>query len=731
MIIPLVFGLLITEIKINSQEVDSALITSTMGLRAMDQFDPIALRQGIEELYRLDLFHQIEVDTQIIADAVKVVISVVEFPRLKDEPKFIGNRKVKVKDLRKEVGLKEGEVLSDRKIFNGRVKIRDFYKKKGFYLTSVRDSLQRLEGNRASLYYIIEEAGRAKIRAVEIEGNDHFSDETIEKRMKNREKTWYRKAWFDGKKFEEDLESILEFYRENGFIDAQVTDYDLRWEEGFVVVTITVKEGPRYHLGKVAFAGNEKIPTETLIKAFKVKEGDVYNMKRLEQAVGDIYGLYYDEGYIYLKMSPEEDVEGDTINVTYHIEEGQPAHIHQVIIKGNESTNEIVIRRMIHTIPGSIFRRSEVIRSQREIFNLGFFEDIKIDSRTINDSGDIDLIYEVKEKMVGTIGAGITYAAQEGIAGYIELTQPNLFGRAQSVHIKLEKGGRRQNVEFGFTEPWFFDTPISAGFDVYHSTHIWDYYDKKDKGGDVRLAFPLPLDYTKGFTTLKIEETDITNISSYYRPSYGYDLREETWPKQTFALTFSGVRDSRDYIFNPSSGSYLSLTVENGARFLGFDVDYLKEIVEYHIYIPLFWKFIAFGRTRFGHVSSGDKVPVYELFFPGGIGEDGVRGYDDRSLGPWTENYPTGAKLVNIYNLELKLKASNMVSLLAFLDLGNGWSSLEDYNPATLKKGVGVGVRVEIPMLGLLGLDLGYGLDEYGPGRKGGFQPHFQFGRSF
>jgi len=724
-------GLIITEIEVNSVEVDSALIVSTMGLRPMDEFDPGAVRQGIEELYRLDLFHQIEVDTEIVKDGVKVIINVEEFPRLKGEVKFIGNRKVKTKDLRKEVGLKEGEVLSDRKIFNGRARVINYYRKKGFYSVSVRDSTRKVAEREVELYYLIKEAGRAKIRRIEIEGNDHFSDEAIEKRMKNREKAWYRKGWFDGKKFDEDLKAIVEFYRENGFIDARVADYDLNWKEGWVEITITVEEGKRYRLGEVAFVGNEKIETRRLKRAFKMKRGDIYNMKKISESIANIQALYYDEGYIYLKIIPKEDVKGDTIDITYYLEEGIPAHIRRVIIKGNESTNEIVIRRMIHTIPGSIFRRSEVIRSQREIFNLGFFEDVKVDSRTVNDSGDIDLIYEVKEKLVGTIGAGITYAAQEGIAGYIELTQPNLFGRAQSIHIKLEKGGRKQNIELGFTEPWLFDTPISGGFDLYHSTHLWDYYDKKDKGGDIRFSFPLPLDWTKGYTTLKIEETDITNISPNYRPSYGYDLREEKWPKQTFALTFSQIRDSRDYIFNPSSGTYLNLTIEKAARFLGFDVDFTKEILEYRIYIPLFWKLILFGRTRFGHVFSVDKVPVYELFFPGGIGDDGVRGYDDRSLGPWKGSYPIGGRVVNIYNLELKLKASNMISLLAFFDLGNAWANLKEYNPANLKRGVGIGVRIEIPMLGLLGFDLGYGLDEYQPGRKGGFQPHFQFGRPF
>ncbi|MEO0107633.1 MAG: BamA/TamA family outer membrane protein, partial [candidate division WOR-3 bacterium] len=321
----------------------------------------------------------------------------------------------------------------------------------------------------------------------------------------------------------------------------------------------------------------------------------------------DLYSLYSEQGFIYATIQPIDSIRFDTVDVRFRITENEPARIRLVEIEGNDRTIDKVIRREIVSLPGSTFRRSEVIRSQQNIFNLGFFEDVQLDYRRVSDTtNDIALTYRVKEKFPGSIGAGVTYNGSEGIVGYVELTQPNLFGRGQQLHVKYERGGKKQNIELGFTEPWLFDTPTSLGGNVFYLTRSYDDYDKLDRGGEINLSRPLPLDYARGYLTFHAGDVKMSNIKSGSSINSG-----DTFPKVTVSTTLRFDRDSRDYIFNPSSGSLNSYTLELAGAGLVGDVHYHKHILESNIYYPLFWKFVLRFRSRFGFVTGwGDRDTV-------------------------------------------------------------------------------------------------------------------------
>ncbi len=723
MIIFILFTYTIANITVDAKYTDKELIIQTSGMKIGEQFKESAIKQAINNLYRLRLFNNIAIDTSIVADGIFINISVDEAPFLSGKPQFIANKKIRQGDLLKKIDLKDGQVLTKKAIFDARVKIIDHYNEKNYYNTTVSDSIVPDTLNRVKLYFIINEGSPLRISRINIEGNYALTDGAIKRKMQNREKGFLRSGKLDRVKLKEDVERIKNFYRENGFLDVIVQEPEINVSDGKLTVTINITENQRYYTGNIKFSGNNLFSSDQLEKNLKLQTNEIFDLTKAQNSLQKFYEIYADEGYIYCAIVPIETIRDSFIDIEYQITESRPANINRINIAGNYRTREKVIRREIVTLPGTRFRRSQVIRSMREIFNLGFFEDITPETGTPDDSGNIDLTYRVKEKEgVGSIGAGMAYSAQDKLTGYIELSHPNIFGRGQRVYTKFEIGGRLTNVQFGFTEPWLFDTRTTAGFDIYYTNRRWDFYTKRDIGGATNFSFPFFLDYTRFNYTFRVERTQILDIAKEYQPTTGYDLRNDTIPKWTLANNYGIIRDTRDFIFNPSSGSYISLQSEIAKPWIFANIDYNRFTFETRSYFPVYWKFVLMTRFRAGIVTSSSEVPYYKRFYAGGTGEDGVRGYSDRSLTPFENGKAVGGNALFINNLELKLKLSQSFAFLVFYDMGNAFASYKDINLYDLKRGAGIGIRVEIPMMGVLGFDLGYGFDRAQPG----FEPHFQ-----
>jgi outer membrane protein insertion porin family len=729
------FGQIIIDINAQTKFIDSTFVIQSSGLQIGNQYNPYDLAQSIKRLYSLKVFETIEAETTRVLDGIKIKFLIKELPTLK-EFKFFGNQRVKTKELLDKTKIKIGEIVSFQKLFEWKQTIQEWYKEKGYLLANI--SIEKTEAdsnNYTTVIFKIVEGGKIRIKKISILGNEYISAHRIKQRMSNKEKKWFRKGIFNEDSFKEDLNKIIDLYRENGYLDARVVDYEFTYDSSDVkfpslVINIYLTEGRRYFIGEISFKGASVVPESLLRTLLAINTGQVYDIKKVNKSLTELQNYYAEEGYIYAQIIPSEEIHNDTIDIIYRIMENKPARIRLVIIEGNERTSDKVIRRQITTLPGSIFKRSEIIRSQRNIFNLGYFSDIKLDYHRVDEEGNIDLIYQVKEKSsFGTIGAGISYSAQDKLTGYLELSQPNLFGKGQQLNLKLEKGGAKTNVEFGFLEPYFYDLPLSLGFNLSYLTRVYEYYDKEEKSLGINFAASLPLDYTKVYTSLRVSDVYIppNSIKGNYQISGPYNIYQDTVHKTTLTPSINFVRDSRDYIFNPLSGNLLSYSVEISA----LDIMFHRHILDGSIYLPFFKKFCLMMRTRWGIIESfrtNDKIPVYERFLAGGTGLDGIRGYPDRSIGTYEGGYNIGGKIVNIYSLEYRFRPSPQLALLAFIDAGNSWNSVKDFNLSNLKRGAGIGVRLEIPMVGLIGFDLGYGFDR---SDKGKWEPHLQIGRAF
>jgi outer membrane protein insertion porin family len=714
----------IADVDVEAKWSDHQLIIESSGIKVGNTFEDSQIRKAIENLSRLRLFNFIAVDTSIVGDGIFVKIIVEEAPYLKGVPQFTGNKRIKDSDLLKKTELRAGQILTDKTIFDARSKILSFYKEKHFYETSVTDSMVVDSLNKAKLFFTVEEGIEPRIGKIVIEGNESISDKKIKGTISTREAGFLKSGRLIEEKLEEDIDKIAALYKENGFLNVVVQEPVVEVENNRFIITIGVQENQKYYVGDISLEGNTVFTEEALKRVMKLATGAVYNLAYAEETIQNMYTLYADEGYIYCSIVPVENVRDSIIDIDYKFTESSPANVKLVTITGNFRTREKVIRREIVTIPGQRYRRSDVIRSQREIFNLGFFDDIQILPGNPDTAGNIDIIYDVKEKEgVGTIGAGVAYSAQDKITGYVEFSHPNLFGRGQRLYTKFELGGRLTNVQIGFTEPWLFDTRTSAGIDVYYINRLYEYYTKRDIGFATRISLPFYLDYTRFSYGFRTERTQILDIArSYSPPETGYSLYEDTIPKWTIANSFSISRDSRDYIFNASSGSYISLSAEFAKKILFANIDYNRYTIDARAYFPLIWKISLMTRVNAGLVTSADEVPIYKRFYAGGIGTDGVRGYPDRSLSPLEDGRVVGGNAVLINNIELKLKLSQGMAFVLFFDAGNTFVSYRDMNLHNLYRGAGAGIRVEVPMIGVMGFDLGYGFDRENPG----FEPHFQ-----
>ncbi len=721
-----------------NKRIFSEFIKNSFGVKEGEKIDFQKLSEGIRNLYKTGYFNQIEVFATPEDTFIDLVIKISENPRLK-EIIFEGNYKIKTKELEKEIAPLKGEVLSKSKIFEWKKKIIDFYKNKGFAGTEVYDSTIFFDGE-ANLIFKIKEGARAKIKKIEIYGNQHFPDKKIEILLRNREKTWYRKANFKEEYFEEDLPKIEEFYKNKGFLSAKVDSYRINEAGGeFIEIDIYVTEGKKFYLGDVLFKGDLIYPEKKLYEKLKVKKGKPLNYKKLEESIIEIQGMYADKGYLLVKVVPQEELLDSIVNFEINIKKGKEVYVRKIDIKGNTRTRDYVILRELDIYPGEKFSREKLIKSQRDLYFLNYFEDVKLNFDILPDSEHVDLTFVVKEKPTGTIQAGASYSQLQGVSLFIQLSQPNFLGKGQILSFLVEYGKYRKNFQISFTEPWLFQKPYSFGFDIHDLTSgIPGEYDERRQGFSLNFSRPiLSSDYYRWRIKYSFERINIFNISKNFKPSPIYDIRKEKWPKFSSRVENSFIRDSRDRVFNERKGSRFEYTNIFSGYFLGGNISFYGNILNYALFIPFIKeKVVNMFYFKFGTVGKfrrKDEIPIYERFRPGGIYTDfQVRGYDDRSLGPRSRGVVIGGKYAFAFNYELRVPLSDNLYFLIFYDAGNAWLKFHSLVKSVkrgfpLYRGVGFGVRIQIPMMPVLGVDFGYGLDK----KKKGFIPHFQFGTQF
>ncbi len=743
---------------------DPAAIIANTGLKEGDEITIPGeqTRTAIERLHRLRLFDDIQIFIENrVQDGIYLLIRVKENPRL-EKPVVKGNDELSEEDILKKISLLKGQLITAQDLSAVVRTLRAEYEKEGYLNAVITPTLEPASDtvkNRVNLVLTIEEGQAVKVDNIRFHGNQKFSDGDLRGEMKETsERKWWA-FWasnkFDKKKYKEDKELILKYYRKNGFRDAEILADSISYdaEKRYMSIDLYVFEGPQYYVRNITWEGNTVYPSELLSERLGFRTGDVFDQQRFQEnlyrneAESDVTSLYSDNGYLWFQVEPQETVVGaDSLDIKLRVRERNQFRIGRVHISGNTKTYEKVIRRELLTKPGDYFSRQLIIRSVRQLSQLNYFnpEKIKPDVRPVDDK-TVDLEYAVEERSSDTFNMSVGYSGAFGFNGGLglafnnfSLSEPLKGGGGQVLTFDWQFGVSTvyRTFSIGFQEPWMFDTPTLFGFNIFDTQQKY-YADVRYTGVSVRVGrrFRWPDYLFRGDWTVRYQR-------NFYQPFAGEtDQLFLTGTSTQFGVAQVISRNSTNSPIFPSEGSSFSLSTEvSGGPIFPGTARFHKHVFSADWYIPLFGssRVTLMSANTIGMIFGFEEnsyIPFQDRFFMGGTGlgqfaVTPLRGYAERGVGP--RNGGTG---MIKHTVELRFAlALNPIPIytLLFAEAGNTWIAPKYMDPNELRRSAGFGVRLLVNPLGLIGFDYGYGLDGSVPGQgRPGWQFHFQFGRAF
>lgn len=770
---------------------DEQVLINLSGLIVGDTIDIPGekISKAIQTLWKQGLFSDIKVQVvRLQGNRAFLDLELSEKPRLSKFTFSKGVSKSEADKIREKIQLERDKVITENVLNNTKNVVRDFYIEKGFLNTKVeiKEYKDTLFTNRDILEIIVDKSKKVKIKDITFTGVTAMKEGKLRRAMKGTKTKRFYKIFttskFQESTFEEDKTKLLAKYLDKGYRDAKITESKVtRLNEKRLNIDLTIDEGNRYFFRNISWIGNTKHTSQELSSILAIKKGDVYDQSVLEERLfmsqnsRDVSSLYMDDGYLFFQVSPVEvKVENDSIDLEMRIYEGKQARINKVTVTGNTKTNDRVIIREIRTRPGQLFSRELIIRTQRELAQLGYFDQEKlgVNPKPNPADGTVDIEYVVEEKpsdqfelqggyganqLVGSLGVSFNNFSARNIfkkGGW----RPIPSGDGQRLSLRFQTNGKYyQSYNASFTEPWLGGKkPNSLSVSAYQTIQS-NGRSKSDvfrsqitiSGGSIGLGKRLkwPDDYFSLYHELDYQYYALDNYSSGFLFTNGYANN------LYFQHTFS--RNSIDQPIYPRSGSQTSLTLQwtppyslfNGLDYASASDQEKYKFIEYHK-----WKFSSSWFTKIaGNLVLNVKAQYgflgmynrkvgpspFERFYVGGDGLTagflfdgrelvGVRGYKDYS----TITPVGGGTIFDKYTFELRypvsLNPSATIYLLTFAEGGNAWQRFKDFNPFSAKRAAGVGIRIFLPIFGLLGLDYGWHFDDY-PGSSVDSKGHLSF----
>ncbi|MCO6478495.1 MAG: outer membrane protein assembly factor BamA [Phaeodactylibacter sp.] len=771
---------------------DDNAIISIAGLKVGDKIriPGPEVQKGIKALWKLRLFTDVQIiKEKTIGDIIFLEIKVQERPRL-SRHSYRGVKKSYHDDLNDEVDkyLLKGGIVTENVKVNACKAIEGFFIGKGYLDTRCRvvESPDSSRANAVQLIFDVDRGERVKIQDIVFEGNENIKDRKLAKQMKGTKpkRRLFASSKFIKKDYEEDKEKVIAYYNTQGYRDARILGDSLwREEDGDLIVRINLGEGNQYYFRDISWKGNSVYDTETLASVLGIEKGEVYNKELLEtrlrfsQDGRDVSTLYMDNGYLFFQVDPiEVAVEGDSIDLEIRIFEGPQATIDKVVIKGNDRTHEHVIRRELRTLPGKKFSRSDIIRSQREIINLGYFnpESLGINTPVNPQRGTVDIEYTVEEKpsdqlelsagwggaqrVIGTLGVSFNNFSLRNVFNK-EAWKPLPQGDGQRLSLRAQTNGDfYQSYNLSFTEPWLGgkkpnSLTVAAFFNRFafgrRGTDSYQSFNIRQASISLGTRLKWPDDNFVSSTAINIQTLTLDNwVRGLFRSDEGEIVQEGNY--NNFSIRQTIARSTiNDPIF-PKEGSRISLSLQLTPPYSLFDnQDNYSELparerfryLEYHKwrfdaewYQPIVGNLILKAQAKIGLLGFYNREigsSPFERFQLGGDGinnqQFGFAGVDIISLRGYEINEleanvitasggTSATPLFDKFTVELRyplsLNPSSTIYVLAFAQGGNAWREFRDFNPFDVKRSVGMGLRVFLPMFGVLGFDYGIGFDK-------------------
>ena len=782
----------------------------------------------VDRLWSQRFFEDVAIVVDSLAptrDTAFFKIRIIERPRV-SKWTFAGVKSGEQKELQDRLNLRRGGEFSEYVAKTSSDIIKRYYKEKGFHNVDVtvntkQDSIIR---SAIRVQFAVDRGEKVKVKTITFTGNEHVKETKLARSMK---KTKDRRliSFFSSKKFNEaeypnDKRALINAFNEAGYRDARIVKDTMYYvEPGKLQIDFQIDEGKQYFFRDITWTGNSVYSSDVLNDILMIKKGDVYDVVTMEkrlfgggkQSEYDISKLYRDNGYLFFNLQPVElNIEGDSVDVEMRIVEGKPATLNNIIINGNDLTNERVIRRQVFTRPGYLFSQSDFERSIREIASMGQFDPEAISDPNTGYSiipnqlnNTVDVVYNVTEKPSSQLElsggwGGNTFVATVGVSfnnfstrRFFDKTawRPVPLGDAQNLSIRFQTNGTYYtSLSASFSEPWLFGKkPTSLNMSLYYTRQTNSYLAFNILNNDEYMevyGFAAGIGKRLKWPDNYFVLYNQLSWQTYKLQDWQYQFMFDTGISHNLSYTLNLSRNSTDQQIYPRQGSNFSASVQFTPPYsllrkeglAGYDkygneikatnwreIDYNLQTsedryrwIEYHkwsfkgeVYAKLVGDLVLMARAQFGYLGYYNRNWGYSPFEGFRVGGDGMsgydtygseivslRGYENYSLTPQATSSATGNYYAgNVYDkftVELRypviLQPQSTIYALLFLEGGNCWADIRDFNPFQIKRSAGVGVRVFLPMIGLLGVDWGYGFDDPVNGKS---QFHFVIGQQF
>ncbi|MDE0048608.1 MAG: outer membrane protein assembly factor BamA [Rhodospirillales bacterium] len=719
-----------------NERIEAETVRSYMEIGPGDRYDSDAVNDSLKSLFDTGLF----ADVVIRREGNALVVRVVENPII-NRVAFEGNDEIADSELEAEIQLQPRVVYTRPRVQSDLQRLTEIYRRSGRFAVTIEPKVIQLPQNRVDLVFEIDEGPVTEVEVINFVGNKRFSDSALRDEIQTVENAWYRFATsadtYDPDRLTFDRELLRRFYLANGYIDFRVISAvaELMPDRSGFIVTFSLEEGERYRVSAIDIQSQLRdLAPDDLFPIVEIEEGDWYDADQVEDTLLALTEAVGSRGYAFVDVRPliEPNREARTVAVNFEVGEGPRVYVERIEIVGNVRTLDEVIRREFRLAEGDAYNTALIRRSRQRVMNLGFFSQVDIDTSQGSAPDRTVLTVEVTEVPTGELSFGAGVSSAEGVLGDISIRERNLLGRGQELRLGLTVSESRQEIDLSFTEPYFLDRDVAAGFDVFRrSVDLQDQssFDRESIGVVTRAGYPLAerLRHTVSYTLRNDEVSDVS-------PSTSRFIRDQEGETTTSAIAHRLEYDLRDSRIDPTDGYFIRFGQEFAG--LGGDASFLKHTLTYGHFYSVADGWVLSALARAGHIFGiDDDVRIVDRFFLGGRR---LRGFEPSGVGP--RDAETGDALGgNMFysatgELGFPLGLPDELNLRGalFTDIGT-LATIDETGPelldeSSLRLSIGVGINFRSP-LGPIRLDFAEALIKEDYDRTESFR--FSFGTRF
>lgn len=618
---------------IGVERIEPETVLTYMDVRVGDEISESGLNKVLKSLFATGLFADVSLQHQNgVLD-----VNIVENPII-NEIAFEGNDKLEDGELLSEIQLRPRQVFTRTKVQNDVNRLYQIYRRNGRFSVAIEPKVIKLDQNRINLVFEIDEGPVTKVRSVRFVGNKRFSDDRLQSEITTKEARWYsfisNNDRYDPDRLSYDQELLRRFYLSQGYADFRLitANAELSQNREYFYLTFTLEEGQRYRVNNVIIKSElSHFDAEVLRDFVTMNTGDWYNANEIEKSVDQITDELGNLQYAFVNVRPQIDRNRDdyTIDVTFEIKETPRAFVERIDIRGNVRTLDKVVRREMDLVEGDPFNRSKLAKSEQAIKDLGFFENVTVETLQGSAPDKTVIDVAVSEKSTGELSIGAGFSTSDGPLADLRISERNLLGKGQQLQFGATIAGEKTQFDLSFTEPYFLNRDFSAGIDLFHSTQDFQdesSFNQRRTGGGVNFGYPLS-DKWRQVLRYNIQRNEITDV----RDDASLFIREQSGNRLTSAVSQRLTYDARDSKLFPSDGTYAWLDTTFAG--LGGDAHYVSGKIGSIYYYPVIDNVVLSLLGEVGAITgiSNENIKINERFFLGG---NSLRGFEQAGVGP-------------------------------------------------------------------------------------------------